>query len=776
MKFSTKFIKATQERCSFTHPVNAPYFRKEFQLDFTPAQGEITICGLGFYELWINGIKITKGPLAPYICNPDHILPYDRYEITTLLQPGKNVIGILLGNGFRNAFGGFVWDFDKAACQGAPTVALCLEATDGSTNVSIECDESFLTHPSPILRDDLRMGYHYDANLELPGWNTPGFDDSTWAPALPELTPRGEGKLCEAEPIRVTQVLEPVSCRFFKQTHIARENTAPNATPLPGSLRTNVYLFDFGVNDAGVTQLKINGKKGQKIKIYHGEHLVNGEFCLNTISFFGKDRPQFIVDHYMNDNQTDVFICKGGEETFVPQFKYDGFQYALVEGLEPDQLQPDTLRFLVMHSDLPVRAAFSCSDPVLNRLQENTRRSDLSNFYYFPTDCPHREKNGWTGDINLSAEHILLNLKAEKSLDEWLLQLRRAQNEAGAPPSILPTGGWRFGDGPNWDSVCITLPYQLYRFTGSKKVITDNLHTMMRYLTYLSTHRNEQGLIEEGLGDWLDPFAEGYKQYASPLAVTSSIASFLAAEEAAFLMQEAGCTLEATYAKSLSVALKNSIRTHLLDTSTMTVAGDCQTSQAFALCAGIFTPEEWEQAGKRLIEIVRRDGNISTCGIIGARYLYHALESVGATELAYELITNQTSRTCYGYWIEHGATTLWENFAPVDGAGVASRNHHFAGDISSFFIQKIAGLQPNPNGNDLHKFRFQPYFLKALTFAEATFDSPSGRVSIHWERNGNAVTVSLTLPEGTCGTLVLPGQTETFVTSGKHTYEWREQK
>lgn len=154
--------------------------------------------------------------------------------------------------------------------------------------------------------------------------------------------------------------------------------------------------------------------------------------------------------------QTDVYICKGGYEEFAPKFKYDGFRYAIVEGLEKEQATSETLTFLEMSSDLKERASFNCSDEVLNKLQEITRRSVLSNFFYFPTDCPHREKNGWTGDAAVSAEHILLNLTAEKSLKEWLLNIRFAQREDGALPGIVPTGGWGFkwGNGPMWDSVC----------------------------------------------------------------------------------------------------------------------------------------------------------------------------------------------------------------------------------------------------------------------------------------------------------------------------------
>ena len=212
--FSTNFITASKEYSSYeyeTH-VPAPYIRKTFDIIEEIESAKITICGLGFYELFINGEKITKGHLAPYISNPDDILYYDEYDLTSLLNEGKNAIGFMLGNGFLNCFGGTVWEMEKAVFRSAPKVALSLEITckNGEKTV-ITADESFKTHPSPILLDDLRCGEIYDANKEVAGWNLPEFDDSAWANCISAETPRGETKLCTAEPIVVHKQLIPVA-------------------------------------------------------------------------------------------------------------------------------------------------------------------------------------------------------------------------------------------------------------------------------------------------------------------------------------------------------------------------------------------------------------------------------------------------------------------------------------------------------------------------------------------------------------------------------------
>lgn len=753
MKLSDKFIKANNNICDFDNHIPAPYIRKCINLDFLPSKAEITICGLGFYELYVNGKNVTKGPLAPYISNTDDVCYYDNYDISSLLVKGKNAVGILLGNGFRNSFGGFVWDFDKAPCRGVPTVAMCLEASDGSEVLELEADETFKVHPSPVIFDELRMGCRYDSRLEIPNWNMTDFDDSGWDNALCEKTPKGIKKLCEAEPIAITDELKPVEITHYDELAYCYESGKVGAAPIKSTIRKNIYVYDFGVNSAGVTKLKIkNAKEGQIITVRHAEDKVNTNVSINSTVFI---RPN-TTSKYMEYAQTDVYICKGGDEEFIPKFKYDGFRYAYVEGLEKEQATVDALSFIVMNSDLKERASFECSDEALNKLQEFTRRSDLANFYYFPTDCPHREKNGWTGDASVSAEHMLLNLTAEKSLKEWLLNIRLAQREDGALPGIVPTGGWGFewGNGPMWDSVCVNLPYYIYKFTGDKTVISENLPMIMRYLCYAASKRDEKGLIAIGLGDWVDPFETQRGYIASPLEFTDSANIFDIANKATFLFEHIGKKNEALYAKNIALEMKSSIREHLIDSKTKIVAGNCQTSQAVALEVGLFEKEELAEARKRLIEIIHRDGDVNACGMIGLRYVFHALVNAGEAELAYKIITSE-ERTCYGYWLKNGATSLWESFPDLSINAGDSKNHHFLGDISSLFIQEFAGLKPNPDAKDIKNLEISPHFIKNLSYAKASYNSPFGEITVYWERNGEVIEINVTAPECMNGKIVL---------------------
>lgn len=730
MKFSTQFIGTGGKACSFAHHVNAPYLRRSFTLSATPDRAHIRICGLGFYELYVNGRQITKGALAPYISNPDDIVYYDDYDVTPHLTEGENVVGVLLGNGFQNPFGGAIWDFEQAKWLAAPKLALYFEAQAGGETVCFEADESFKTSDSPITFDEYRMGTYYDARLEQPGWCSAGFDDSGWQAARLVEQPRGQAALCRAEPIAVTHELSPVS--------IAKV--------------ADGYLYDFGANLAGVCRLTIAGERGQCVRMQHAELLhEDGSLDISSI-IFAREGFEFYPEYA----QKDSYTLKGeGTETFVPSFTYHGFRYVYVTGITEQQATRELLTYLVMNSDLAEVGGFSCSEHVVNQLQLFARRSDLANFYYFPTDCPHREKNGWTGDASMSSEHMLLNLDAARSLRQWLDNIRRAQREDGALPGIIPTGGWGFawGNGPAWDSVLFYLPYYIYKYTGDESVITENAAAMMRYLHYITTRLNARGLIAIGLGDWLQPDHSEHS-YSSPLEFTDSAMVLDMAAKASFLFGQVGMKLQKTFADELHKLLLQNIRTYLIDTERCMAVGDCQTSQVLGIAFDIFTEQEKQKAFSNLLELIHSGGDFMDVGMIGARYLFHVLSDFGETDLALKMIT-RPERPSYGEWVARGATALWEDFnRPEEKQN--SKNHHFFGDISSWFIQYLAGIRPNPNADDIDSVLIAPCFAEKLTEAHAYHIAPAGKIEVTWKRTDDMISLHVTKPEAMHGTIELP--------------------
>ena len=735
--FPQKFICAATEKNTYESFVPSPYFRKTFVPG--AAGGRLLVTGLGFYRVWINGTEITTGLLAPYISNSDDLVYFDGYDLSAYLVPGEtNVLGFQLGNGMQNAPGGEIWDFDEAPFRSAPKLSFALE----SGELAICSDESVKTAPSPLYFDDLRAGVRYDARREIPGWNLPGFDDSGWKNAVVCDAPKGEKRVCEAPPVLPVRELKPADIRPGSlAAYEPRGDVPPVTVPEDADDGREGFLYDFGQNNAGVVRLKINGTPGQRVVLQFGELADDGVLDYHNICFY--------PDGF---SQRDVYICWGGEETFVPPFTYHGFRYCLVMGITEQQATPELLTYIVCTSAPGETGSFACSDETANTLYRMCDASDRSNFYYFPTDCPHREKNGWTGDAALSAEHMLMTMDVGASYREWLRNIRAAQREDGAIPGIVPTGGWGFqwGNGPAWDAALIWIPYYSYRFTGDRAILEENADAIGRYLRYAAGKRMENGLVKYGLGDWC-PIGGKVKP---TLEFTDSVTTLATAERAAFIFGVLGLEDEKAYAEKLAGEFRTAIRREKLDPDTLTADTGCQTAQAMALYYGVFDPGEKKRAEKALIDMIHDGNDFMDVGILGARALFHGLSDAGESELAYKMITRPEFPS-YGAFIRFGETTVPECFE-LPGEGLYSHDHHMYCDIKGWFISRVAGLRYNPDGTAHDRVRVEPSFIKALDFAEARYDSPLGGISLRWERSGGETLLEFKAPDTVEYELVLP--------------------
>ena len=718
-----QFILARADAASFTNSVPAPCFRKSFSLDFVPKSASVSICGLGFYRLFINGKDITKGALAPYISNPDHYCYFDTYDVTAFLSEGENVIGVILGNGFMNPFGGEVWDFHLADWLGAPRLALDFCAENGEDSLSFSADSSFKTHPSPIVFDEYRIGEYYDATIEetIEGWADRGFDDSKWSDAIIADKPRGEMALCAAEPIVTIKELSPIEIT---------------------KVEDGVYLYDFGVNSAGVCRLDLlNARKGQVITMDHCEKLVDGKFFKDNIIFKSRSGK---YSFYQTHAYKTVYTASGkGRETWTPSFVYFGFRYVLVSGIEEDQATKELLTYCVQSSDIRRIGGFNCSNDRVNMLYEMVDNAIRSNFYYFQTDCPHREKNGWTGDASLSSDMTMLMYDTTASWRTWLDNIRKAQDGRGALPGIVPTGGWGFawGNGPTWDSVLFNLTYQLFKMRGDLEVVRENAHAMVRYLDYILTRRSPDGTVAIGLGDWV-PVNKSSSNYDAPLALTDSVMVMDMAKKACEMFRAIGYTHQAEFACDIYYDFRKCIRRTFIDPQTMTVGGNCQSSQAIALYYGVFDKAEKPMACQRLVELIHKNNDSFDCGFIGMHCIFHVLSEFGEDELAYKMIMKDEWPS-YAHLIDIGETAMVEQFISDEKTGL-SRNHHFLGDIVRWFTYKLAGLKPI----DDHTAEISPAFVGALDHASAYYDFPCGRVEVRWERAGDGFKLYISSCDG----------------------------
>ena len=699
-----QYIAGSAEYNTPENHVCAPIFRRKFCLKSSVGTAVLRISATGFYRLFLNGKELTKGYFAPYIANPDELVYYDEYFLENALKNGDNELFVLLGNGFANSIDGGVWDFETAAYRSAPKFSLEIVSNGEKLLCS---DDNFEVCDSPILFDDYRCGERYDAREEGKECNGLFSGKNLRKPLLVD-PPKGEERKCEAQAIKPFERIKPVSVNAVK----------------------GGYVYDFGVNFAGVAKLNICGEEGQRIDLTFGEVLQKGELDIRNFIFGGRSREGYV--------QHDAYICKQGVQTYIPSFTYHGFRYVYVQGITEKQAKKELLTYIVLHSDVPPRGKFSCGNDTLNKIQECTVRSDLSNFHYFPTDCPHREKNGWTGDAALSAEQLLYNFDCEASLREWLANIRKTQRENGALPGIVPTGGWGFewGNGPAWDGVLIELTYQLYRFGGGREVLEENASAIEKYVDYLYTRVNENGLIGFGLGDWLEAGAPSPDRYSTPVEITDTLTSIelmRKAEEIQTLVENAAA---AEKARLLETRLTENFKKIHIKNSV--VACETQTAQAMAMQLNLF--ENPDEAYANLKRIIERDGRLKV-GILGVKRLFDCLCDHGDGETALKLLTDDKNPG-YAHNILAGATTLWEDFqiydltelpeslVRKDGGGILSLNHHCWGSVSAWFFRRVAGIDVKSG----EAVEISPCYIEGLPYAEAEFSRGGNYIFVRWER------------------------------------------
>ena len=724
MTVTKKFISAPYGMSDYGHTVPAPLLRRRFTVEDKALCATLYVTGLGYYRVFINGHELTRGHLSPYTANPDHFVYFDRYDIEEYLVSGENILGIILGNGIRNSLGGRNWHFNEARFRGAPQTGLVCAVTghDGMQKV-FEADTEFSCHTSPILFDDLRLGEIYDAGLECEtdGWLLPGYDDSAWDPAIPSEMPRGEQRICSAPPIRARRVLAPVK--------IWREDDA--------------FIYDFGQNGAGIITLRTSAEKGRRIVVDFAEYLMDGRFYNDTIRIVDPGDSRLPYGW-----QTVEYTARGGGAEYTPSFTYFGFRYARVRGITADEAVPELLTYTLMSTEMRIRGDFVCSDGVANALQRMTREATLSNMLHIPTDCPHREKNGWTADAALSSVHILMNLEADEMLTEWMRSVAASLNMEGAMPGLVPAAAdssYDAWNGPAWDSVLVELPYRLWELRSDIRAARIAAGAMLRYVTYTLGMRDSDGLVGIGLGDWCAP----HEPIKAPLRFTDTVMCYDICRKAAILYRVMNMDEEADFCYSAAQDYLSALRRCMIDHDTCTAAGCCQTSQGMAIYYGIFTEAEIPMAVDVLIRLVAEADEHIDCGVLGARVLFRVLTEYGHVDTAWRILT-QPDAPSYGEWVARGDTTLAEDFNS-SSQRINSRNHHFLGDISAWFIDSVCGIRINP-GLDCKLRRYGgagyraipdgscevdivPHIPECLNSAEAYHETPGGTVRVRLQRD-----------------------------------------
>ena len=707
----------------------APYMRREFEISKPVADATLSICGIGYYECYINGRSVKDTVLDPAFTEYDKAVLYKTHKIPNL-RVGKNAIGVVLGDGFYNAATDDVWNYVNAPWRDHAKCILILRIryTDGTVE-ELASDGSFKGTTGPLLTNDVRTAEVYDARLELGDWTMPDYDDSAWNPVRITKAPGGALVGQYTTPIRVVAEYQPESVERISDTQ---------------------WLVDVGFNTSGWLKLAVDAPAGTEICFRYKER--NDPVAEEKNAIWGCLKP-----NEKETVQTSRYITKGqGREIWHPIFQYHGFRYVEVtcqSGI-PAEME---LTVQEVRTDLREAGGFTCSDPVLNRLQEITCRATRTNFHHMPTDCPHREKNGWTGDAQLSAEQLLMNFDGAAAYDRWLDDVIRAQRPSGQLPGIVPSTGWGFnwGSGPAWDSVCAVLPYTMYLYRGDTRVIQKMYPTVKRYLDFCASMAVDN-ICAWGLGDWCPPKTlEGHQ--GCEVAVTDTgyyyLDTCIAAKMAALLGEQD----EAEVYRQKAREIRASFRKHFIrraDTELELI--NCTASQATLasmLYFGMVEPDERRLFLDALKARIHALDDHFDVGILGAKFICHVLIDAGEAELMLKAALNPTFPS-WGYMVGQGATTLWENWD-----GRASQNHHMFGDISACLYQGLAGIRPDEGKPGFRHTVFRPQFVRSLRHVNAWHDSPYGRIVSEWERRGREILWKITVPTGCTGEVILPAGT-----------------
>tara|TARA_R110002051_G_scaffold3799_9_gene20313 strand:+ start:13356 stop:16046 length:2691 start_codon:yes stop_codon:yes gene_type:complete len=706
----------------------APYFRKTYPIKKKVKKAVAYITAAGLYELYINGEKIGNHRLDPMYTKFDKRNLYVTYDVSGKFNQGDVTLGVLLGNGWYNHQSTAVWDFDKAGWRNRPRFLLNVRITyeDGTTDV-IVTDETWKTSLSPVVFNSIYTAEHYDARKEQLGWNTPEFDASDWNNSLVVNAPSNNIVAQALEPIRNIEEIKPISMR---------------------KISDQKYIYDLGRNISGVTQLRVQGAKGTILRLKHAEQLDASE-NVDQSNIDVHYRPKDDLDPF----QTDIYILNGkGTETFMPKFNYKGFQYIEVTSDQPIALTKESLVGQFMHSDVTPVGKIESSSDLINKIWAATNASYLSNLFGYPTDCPQREKNGWTGDAHIAIETGLYNFDGITIYEKWLADHRDEQKENGVLPSIIPTWGWGYdwGNGPDWTSTIAIIPWQIYQFYGDTRALEVNYPNIKKYVDHI-TDISPNGITDWGLGDWV-PVKD-----VTPKELTSSIYYYVDATILAKTAKLLNKEEDFNKYSQLAEKIKKAVNDKYLNIETAIYGSGFQTELSAPLYWGLVPEEIKIKVAANLAKKVIADGKHLNVGLLGTKSILNALSENGYEELAYEIASQETFPS-WGWWIKNGATTLYENW-PIDARSDISRNHIMFGEIGAWLFKGIGGIFPDPNHPGFKNVLLKPHFVKGLDFFNASHTGPYGEIVSNWtKQEDNKVAYHVVIPPNSSATVYLKAE------------------
>ena len=720
----------------------SPHFRKEFTLAKNIASARVYVTSHGFYELHLNGKKVGNEVLTPGWTTYGKRIQYQVYDVTGQVAKGKNAIGAVLGDGWYR--GTLAWGNNWAVYGKKLGLLAQLKVTftDG-TEATIITDDSWTSNNDGAIRmNDLYNGETYDATKKLTGWNLPDFDDSKWKKVI---VGNYDNNLIASEgvPIRKIQELKPV--KIFRSPK--------------GNL-----LVDMGQNMVGWLRLKVTGPKGTVVTLRHAEVLDKyGEFYTENLR--------------AAKCQISYTLAGTGEETYEPRFTFMGFRFVEVTGF-PGTLTEDNLTGVVVHSDMNPTGTYESSNKLLNQLQHNITWGQKGNFVDVPTDCPQRdERLGWTGDAQAFCRTAAFNFDVAAFFTKWLKDLALDQKQGGEVPDVVPDvlnkqDATTAQPSAGWGDVAVITPWTMYLVYGDKQFLENQYPSMKRWVEYIRKKAGDSYMWKGGskYGDWLfyhppvnsHTAADGYTE---PDFIATAFFAY-----SADLLSKAAKELGNTTDEKTYSDLYNKIRDvfiHEYVTPAGRVGTCSQTSYILALKFGLLPEELRPKAVEFLVSDIRSRRNHISTGFLGTPYIAHELSRAGYTDVAYDLLLQETYPS-WLYPVKMGATTIWERWdgqktdSTFQDEGMNSFNHYAYGAIGDWMYRTSAGIETLEPGYRV--LSIAPHPSSKLSYAKAEFDSPYGKIASGWERKDGKIIVRVTIPANSKATIFLPASDPSKIT------------
>ncbi len=719
--------------------VSSPLLRKTLHLEGKPGRARIYVCGLGYYELYVNGEKVGDSVLDPgttYYHN-DQPFPlnarvlYVTYDVTDRLVEGENVICVTLGNGWYSAEA----DIPPSPMHREPygdwpvlMLQANIELASGNA-VQTASDESWQWSGGPILYNDYSNGETYDARMEQPGWLAVGFDDEGWRAATVVDGPNGSLTAQMIEPIRVVETIAPI--RISKSG--------------PGKC-----VVDFGQHFSGWIRMRVIGAEGCRVTIRHGAELFeHGELDARSNLY------NLHCTHIAR--QTDHYILKGeGEEVWEPRFTLHGFRYAEVIGY-PGELALGDIEARHVRSSVESVGMFECDSELLNQIHSNVRWTFSSSMQGFPQDAADRsERVGWLGDP--IPEDFFFNFDTAAFWSKWAMDIRDAQKTDGDLPVICPLH-WRrthetYGNMPVWKSTYAVIVWSVYRFYDDERILAEHYEGIRKLVDFLGSQA-EGHIIERGLGDHMEPQPDGRpssRPKNTPSALTSTAYYFYDVRVLAQAAEVLGEADDARAYGSLAEEIKAAFNARFLDATNRKYATGSQSSNAIPLMFGLVPEKCVEGVVQNLVaDIEAHEGHLTT-GMLGTNALVEVLPRHGAGEVMHRIAT-QTTYPSWGYAIKRGATTLWESWDGSEETQL-SRNMKLFGSVGKFFYKEIAGIQTETVG--FRRITLRPRCFGEIRWAKASVETVRGRMSVAWKRTSETFALEVRVPVGVVVDVYLP--------------------